>query len=305
MEELGARPDAGDGGIDVSGLLEGALATALGSFAAGRDALATAPRIVDLTAGALNRVYRVTSPVGDWVVRLAGSADTALCINRVAERQVHAAAAALGFAPGIVHADPASGLLVTEFHAGAAVSRAQLREPTMLQALGERLGELHRAAVPRTVRRIDVHDVLLHYLERPGVPPGPLPRELLASRLRWALANYRQSGFAICHNDLHHRNLLAGPSLLFVDWEYGGVGDPLFELAAIIGYHDLDPSGRATLLAAHGGTFREADVASMCLVFDCLHALWLDTAEAWGGLEAGSREALLARLAIDPADREE
>jgi thiamine kinase-like enzyme len=289
----------------MSAMADPGLVAALGRFAAGRDALAARPVVVELTAGALNRVYRVTSAAGDWAVRLAGAADAALAINRVAERQIHAVAAELGFAPPIVHAAPGEGVLVTEFDAGAPVSRQRLRQPQLLRELGERLGELHRAEVPRTVRRLDVHDVLLHYLEQPGVPPGPLSRDLIASRLRWSLANYRQTGLALCHNDLHHRNLLAGPRLVFVDWEYGGAGDPLFELAAIIGYHDLDEEQRATLLAGHGGSFRAVDVASMCLVFDCLHALWLDAARAWGGLEDGTRDALLARLAIDPADREE
>ena len=42
----------------------------------------------------------------------------------------------------------------------------------------------------------------------------------------------------------------------------------------------------------------------MCRVFDCLHALWLDAARGWEALEAERREALLARLAVDPAQRE-
>ena len=281
------------------------LAAALAGFAAGRDALATTPVVVELTAGALNTVYRVTSGAGDWAVRLGGGADAALAINRVAERQVHSVVAGLGFAPPIVHAAPAEGVLVTEFVAGAPVSRERLRQPDMLRALGERLGELHRAPVPRTVRRVDVHDAVLHYLELDGVPPGPMSREDIASRLRWSLAGYQQTGLALCHNDLHHRNLLVGPRLVFVDWEYGGVGDPLFELAAVIGYHDLDEQQRSVLLAAHGGPFKPDHVGAMCLVFDCLYALWLDAARAWGGLETGHRDALLARLAIDPADREE
>jgi thiamine kinase-like enzyme len=291
----------------VSARLDQRLAAALGGFAAGRDAIAASPRVTELTAGALNHVYRVTSAVGDWVVRLGGGVDADLAINRVAERQIHKVVAERGFAPQIVHAAPAAGLLVTEFVDGARVSRERLRQPETLRALGTRLAELHRAPVPGTVRRVDVHDVLLHHLELGGVPPGPVSREDLASRLRWSLANYRQVGIALCHNDLHHRNLLAGggAGLVFVDWEYGGAGDPLFELAAIIGYHDLDEEQCAILLAAHGGPFRPVDVAAMCLVFDCLHALWLDSARAWGSLEAGQRDALLARLAIDPADREE
>ncbi len=289
----------------MSTSLDPALGAALAAFALGRDALAAGLSADALQGGVVNRTFRVRSAVGDWVVRLGGATDAQLAISRVGERQTHAAAAALGFAPAIVHADPDAGLLVTHFLDAPVSSREQLRSAHMLRALGARLGELHAVPLPRTVRRLDVHDALLHHLELEPVVPGPMSRDDLSARLRWSLASYRQSGVALCHNDLHHRNVLVSEPLVFVDWEYGGVGDPLFELAAIIGYHDLDSEQRAVLLDAHGGDFKPAHVAEMCLVFDCLYALWLDTAGAWQTLEAGHREALLARLRIDPADREE
>jgi aminoglycoside phosphotransferase (APT) family kinase protein len=128
-----------------------------------------------------------------------------------------------------------------------------------------------------------------------------VPREDIASQLRGSLASYRQSAVALCHNDLHWRNVIAAEQLWFVDWEYGGVGDPLFELAAVVGYHDLDAGQRAVLLAAHGGAFRPPQVEQMCRVFDCLHALWLDAARGWDALEPARRVALLARLTIEAA----
>ncbi len=279
------------------------LETALGGFAAGRDALAAGLAVEPLHGGGSNRSVRVTSAAGDWVVRLAGAADAAFGINRVAERQVHAAAASAGFAPALVHAEPERGLLITEFVTGRPMSREELRSPGGLRALGARLGELHRLPPPRSVRRLDVHELLAHYLELDDVPPGPVPRTELAAQLRGSLATYRRGVAAFCHNDLHWRNVIAADRLWFVDWEYAGVGDPLFELAGVIGYHDLDAAGRELLLAAHGGTFRPAAVEQMCRVFDCLHALWLDAARGWDALEPERREALLARLAVDPAQR--
>jgi thiamine kinase-like enzyme len=285
----------------VSAALPADLAAALGGFAAGRAALTGGVTAEPLRGGGSNRSFRVISAVGDWVVRLAGSDDAAFAINRVAERQVHAAAAAAGFAPALVHAEPERGLLVTQYLAGRALSRADLRTAGGLAALGARLGQLHALPPPRGVRRLDVHDVLAHYLELRDLPPGPVPREDIASQLRGSLASYRQSAVALCHNDLHWRNVIAAEQLWFVDWEYGGVGDPLFELAAVVGYHDLDAGQRAVLLAAHGGAFRPPQVEQMCRVFDCLHALWLDAARGWDALEPARRVALLARLTIEAA----
>jgi aminoglycoside phosphotransferase (APT) family kinase protein len=217
------------------------LEAALGGFAAGRAALAAGIAVESLHGGASNRSVRVSSAAGDWVVRLGGPDDQAFGINRIAERQVHAAAARAGFAPALVHAAPERGLLVSEYVAGRTLAREELRTEAGLRALGARLGQLHALPPPRGVRRLDVHDVLAHYLELRDVAPGPMPRDELAARLRWSLATYRQSAIAFCHNDLHWRNVIAADRLWFVDWEYGGVGDPLFDLAAVVGYHDLDP----------------------------------------------------------------
>ena len=283
---------------------EPAVAAALAGFAAGRAAVAAGIAVEPLAGGAANRSWHVRSTAGDWVVRLAGDADRTFAINRIAERQVHEAAARLGFAPAIVHALPEAGLLVTEYLDGHALSAAEVSAPDGLRALGARLAELHAAPPPRGVRRLDVHEVLAHYMELPGVPSGPVSREDLGARLRWSLASYRQGAVALCHNDLHHLNVIAAQRIWFVDWEYGGVGDPLFELAAVIGYHDLDPAQRELLLAAYGRPFAAERVVEMCLVFDCLHALWLDAARAWETVAPPRREALLARLRVDPAERE-
>ena len=287
----------------MSAAAEAKLKAALAGFAAGRDALAAGLKTTELAGGLENSSYRVSSKAGDWVVRLAGARDARFTINRVAERQAQSFAAAAGFAPAIVHADPEHGTLVSEHLEAPAWSREQARTPDGLRLLGTRLGELHALEPPCTVRRVNVHDVLAHYLELPATAATPISREDIGARLRWSLATYRAPASALCHNDLHHLNLLGTAPLMFVDWEYAGVGDPIFELAAVIGYHDLDLEQRSILIAAHGGGFAPAHVTRMCLVFDCLHALWLDAAGGWDSLGAERREALIARLTIDPAER--
>lgn len=282
---------------------EAKVRAALGGFEAGRAALAGESRIAVLEGGLENSSCRVTSAAGDWVVRLAGARDARFAINRVAERQAQSLAAAAGFAPAIVHADPAHGLLVSEFVDGVAWTRARARSPEGIRLLGTRLAALHALEIPRGVRRLDVHDVLAHYLELPATGTPPISREDIGARLRWSLATYKAPPPTFCHNDLHHLNVLGTSPLTFVDWEYAGVGDPIFELAAVIGYHDLDLAQREALLEAHGGGFAPAHVTRMCLVFDCLHALWLDAADGWSSLGEERRAALVARLTIDPAER--
>jgi len=287
----------------VSAITEATVREVLGHFAEGRAALAAGIEVTALVGGLENATCRIRSRAGDWVLRIAGPRDARFAINRVAEAQAQAAAAALGFGPSIVHAETSRGVLVSEFVPGRVWTREEVRSPDGLAILGARLREMHGVPPPPGVRRMNVHDVLAHYLEYPAAPGGAISREDLTARLRWSLATYRPPPPALCHNDLHHLNLIGTDPLRFIDWEYAAVGDPVFELAAIIGYHDLDAEERAQLLAAHGGNFAPAHVKRMCLVFDCLHALWLDAADGWATLAPARLAALAARLEIDPAER--
>ena len=146
-------------------------------------------------------------------------------------------------------------------------------------------------------------------------PNPPVPRAKLASAAAASLAAVAPRAHALCHHDLHHRNVIDAGELVFVDWEYAGRGEPLLDLAAFAAYHDFDAPRRAALLAAYeaGGPppQRLADAhevggasperfAAACTLFDCLQALWYDAADAWHTLGADARAALIQRLALSP-----
>ena len=39
---------------------------------------------------------------------------------------------------------------------------------------------------------------------------------------------------ALCHNDLHDKNILFGKNIKLIDWEYAGVNDKYFDLAPVV-----------------------------------------------------------------------
>ena len=83
---------------------------------------------------------------------------------------------------------------------------------------------------------------------------------------------------ACCHNDAVAANVVEGRDLRMIDWEYCGDNDPLFDLASLIGYHDLPPAGSAILLDSYAGgagaELREK-LREQCRLFDALQWLWL------------------------------
>ncbi len=100
---------------------------------------------------------------------------------------------------------------------------------------------------------------------------------LRASRVGLRSAGLAASAARACHNDLHHLNLLDdGDRLWLVDWEYGGVGDPLFDLASLACQHGYTAAERVALLDAYGaGDGNTAEMLdAACTAFDYVQWLW-------------------------------
>lgn len=271
---------------------------ALGGFPQGRELLARGFALCPVTAGALNRVVRVTGNGVDWAVRLAGGDDAALRVDRVAEQTAQETASRCGFAPPLIHADPARGVLVSRWIETVRSHQALLDEPAGIVRLASRLRALHEVSPPSGLRRVDADSVVAGYWPSSTAPEpaGPVGPRDLTTALAATASRRRSTRPAFCHNDLHLRNVLDDGVLWFIDWEYAGLGDPLFELAAVIGYHDLTDDAVEVLLSTYGGP-TAADLRPWRLLFDVVHVLWLDRAGAWDSLSPTQREALIARLA--------
>jgi thiamine kinase-like enzyme len=134
---------------------------ALASFAAGRELLTQpAAHVHALAGGVENRVWRVIGPHVDWVVRLGGERDARLAVDRRRELACVTLAASHGFAPGIVHAGPEGGLLVTTRVAGRTWSRDDARAPRNVARFAARLRALHAVPVPSSLTPVDPRAVI-------------------------------------------------------------------------------------------------------------------------------------------------
>jgi thiamine kinase-like enzyme len=267
----------------------------LGRFSVGRDALVAGYQHQPVSGGAVNRMVRVTSPIGDWAVRIAGPGDDTLIVSRLSEYRAQSAAARLGLAPAVVYAEPDNGILVSEWIAAPGASPDLFRTEQGLSRVARRLRTLHGGPVPPGLRILDAEAVAREYLAGERAGSGPVSRTALVAALKGSGERLKSPNPLFCHNDLHYQNVLDGAQIWFLDWEYAGVGDPFFELAGIIGYHDLDLEQTHALVAAYGG-IKSEDLRPWVTLFDAIHALWLDTADAWGSLPPERQAALVRRL---------
>jgi len=268
----------------------------LNRFPAGRAAVASGVDCQPILAGAVNTVVRVVGEGVDWAVRCAGSDDEVLRVSRASEWAAHAAAAEFGFAPAVIHAQPDAGLLITAWIDAPQASSQLFETAEGLARLSQRVKALHELPIRVDMRAIDADALAMEYLAAAVPPPSsPIRRSAIQAAIAQAQARRRSPRPVFCHNDLHQRNVLDDGQLWFIDWEYAGWGDPLFELAGIACYHDLDRDQIDALVAAYGDV-TAADLRPWQRLFDAIHALWLDSADGWDTLSEARRTALVSRL---------
>lgn len=89
------------------------------------------------------------------------------------------------------------------------------------------------------------------------------------------LAAAPRAGAALCHCDVHHRNILESNHLQLVDWEYAGRADAMFDLASYAGYHDLDVAQTRELLGSYGAAGEAArQFGDWRWLFEYIWLLW-------------------------------
>ena len=176
-----------------------------------------------LAATTISRTWRVAMGGKFAVLRQDEPGAARLGLNRLAEPAVLKAAAAAGLGPACLWADPARGLLLTDWLPGRAWTPADLQEPANLRRAAGLLRRLH--ATPLAGPVVDLAAAMDRYARAAtgatgatGVPGVP-----------------SETGVCFCHNDPTPGNFIESPAgeLRLIDWEYAGLCHPGFDLAGL------------------------------------------------------------------------
>ena len=266
---------------------------------------ATTARATKLYGGTVNESFLVDTSAGRFVVRLHDPAAAVLGADHEREAQLHAAAAAAGLAPALIHVDAAHRFMIMEYVAGELWTSQDFGRADRLQQLGGALHALH-SITPPVVAPFDVWVVLEHHYQRleHGAPEEGGAFDRLMRRARAAL---QASGTAaraktLVHIDIHHTNLIGTERLYLLDWEYAAVADPLFDLACILAYYPQAAAHTDALL----DSTRLAGLGTAEMLRQTTW-LWMLVSYFWyrarrltgpaNPAEAAAEQSLLARLA--------
>jgi thiamine kinase-like enzyme len=231
--------------------------------------------------GLTNRSWLVTTDEDLFVVRISDeSSARELQIDRNSEATVLKLVSRAGIGPEVMRCDPEHGILVTRY-LGATWNERDAQLGENIDRIATLLRRLHALEVPSGVRAVDLASTVHGYLRtldergrRSGLTSPPLREcaDKTAMQLR------KGSTACLCHNDVHHLNIVDGDSLRLIDWEYAGVGEPLFDLASVCVYHRYRRAQRERLLSAYAApsetvSWQRLELA--CWLFDYIRDLWL------------------------------
>ncbi|MBT5263336.1 MAG: phosphotransferase family protein [Rhodospirillaceae bacterium] len=235
--------------------------------------------IEPLSGGLSNANFKVTDGARRYMVRL-GADVPAHHVSRAREQAVSRAAHAAGVSPRLVHAG--DGISVFEF------LDARTFEPNDMRKERHRVLALLRQchnAIPKHLRGPApffwvfhaIRDYAATMLEDAGRYAGQIPRYLsVADRLERAQV---PTATVFGHHDLLCGNIMDdGDRLWIIDWEYGGYGTPLFDLANLAGNNEYSSDEETALLSAYFGQEPDDDLtrafAAMKAASQLREAMW-------------------------------
>lgn len=244
-------------------------------------------RVQPLNGGLTNRNHQVWTDEGRFVLRCWRDDTGLLAIDRDAEHANSVRAARAGVGAEVVAFLPECNAMVLAFVPGRTLCARDLRRGDLLGRVADACRRLH--AAERFDGDFDMFELQARYrdvVRQHGfrVPEGydELAPQVAAAREALAV----RAGPAVpCNNDLLAENfIVCGPRLVLIDYEYGGNGDPCFELGNICSESDLSLVQLEGLVTAYFGEHLRHQIARTRLWRTIAQHGWA----LWAAIQDGS-----------------
>jgi thiamine kinase-like enzyme len=250
--------------------------------------LAARPRTVeDLPGGLTNRNYKVTTPDGTFVARIASDGTELLAIDRDCEYRNSVAAAAAGAGPAVLEYRPQDRLLVLRFIEGRTLDGADVADERNIPRIAQACRRLHAGG--RFGNDFDMFGIQRGYLAVARSHGFRIPAGYDDLRPRFEAAEQalavRATPTVPCHNDLLAANFIDdGDRIWLIDYELSGNNDPCFELGNIAAESHLSADALAALVEAYYGRPRRSMIARARLLGLAGMYGWT----LWGAIQDGA-----------------
>jgi thiamine kinase-like enzyme len=236
-------------------------------------------RYEPLGGGITNHNYVVHVNSKPFVVRIPG-AGTELFIDRDNELDCAIAAGKTAVSPEVIYHLKPENISVVQFIRGRTLTTAEISSSNRLtKRIVQAIMTIHDKAVFHSI--FDPFDTIRRYRGYGKEYNAPLPDDIewmfsLADSIESAMARNRPRNVA-CHNDFLSENFLDdGEKIWIIDWEYGGMGDPYFDLGDFAVEHPFSREQEKMIIAQYCRGKNRGHSAGLCrmLLYKIVSDLW-------------------------------
>jgi thiamine kinase-like enzyme len=230
-----------------------------------------------LSGGITNHNYTCTTAGKKYVLRIPG-AGTDTFINREYELSSSIAAAKAGVSPEVLCVTKPEDAVVIPFIDGEVLhpDTVAAKDSNIVKIIAA-VKQVHDKAVFESVT--DVFDMTRRYIKMAQDAQAFFPDDFdwmlaISDRIEKAMDRDKPDPVA-CHNDLLPENFILAPDgkLWILDWEYGGMNDPFFDLGDFAVEHPLSSEQQKLVIETYCGEYNHQRFCRMML-----HQL---TADLW------------------------
>lgn len=263
------------------------------------------PALEDLIGGLCNRSFTVTDGQRKLVVRIGFD----IPVHGIMQHSVKASLAAasdIGVTPKLIYAEPF--LNVIEFVDGRVLRPDDLNEPERAAQLVKALKRLHGGShcLQATVTYFWPFQAVRNYARLGKERQSRLLRELpelvrIATLLESQVAPFTP---VLTHNDVVPQNIMLDRAdrIWLIDWDYGGFGHPLFDVAGITANSDAPQSIEDHVMRSYFGEVTDRERRQFLifkLIINLREYLWGMAQELESKLAGDVVKAAMAQLYPD------
>lgn len=245
---------------------------------------------ITAVGGMTNKNFKVTLNKVDYILRIPGNG-TEEMISRTNERHNSLLANKLGIDTDILHFNEISGIKLSKFinNAETINPKTAKREDNML-LVTDILKKLHNSDIEFNNRfdvfeLIEEYEILLNKNNGKNYDDYIVVKEKVLSLKN--ILNDLGIELRPCHNDTVPENFVKdGERLYLIDWEYSGMNDPMWDLAAHILECNFSEEDEELFLDTYFNGKTEEKYRTKILIFkicqDFLWSIWTNIKEAQG-----------------------
>lgn len=227
-----------------------------------------------LKGGLTNRTFKLVRQGEIFVLRLDSKRTKLFNLNRQRELKILKIASQRKLAPEIVYEDAGNGILLTRYINGRIWSTDDLKDKSKIKLLVTLLHRIHN--LPIVGDHFNAHDVVRYYMNN---LKNFSDLHTFGKKCRNVIDNV-ESGDTVCccHNDVVLDNIISDSNPVLLDWEYASGNNPLFDLASLVCFHNLNEKTISYLLDAYmdGASISDhKELREQIRIYNAIYWLWL------------------------------